>query len=282
MATSRDKTSASKVQSKRIAPKQVQPEQGRRDQSGRERGVAVVTGGAGSIGTVICFALAREGMRVVVGYNRSGEKARALAAKLPGEGHAALAAPVTDSGALATLAAEIAGRYGVCDVLVNCAGVTRFVPHGDLEGLDDTLIDSILSTNVRGAFAAVRALRPLLEKSKQTGGAVVVNISSIAAVTAMGSNVIYCASKAAVDNMTKSLARALAPRIRVVSVSPGVVDNDFIRSMDQQWLKEQVARTPLKRLSAPDEVAGAVVAAIKHLTFTTGSIIPVDGGRPLS
>ncbi len=72
----------------------------------------------------------------------------------------------------------------------------------------------------------------LLEKSKQPGGAVIVNISSIAALTAMGSNVIYCASKAAVDNMTKSLARALAPRIRVVSVSPGVVDNDFIRSMD--------------------------------------------------
>ena len=241
-----------------------------------------MTGGAGSIGTVICIALAREGMRVVVGYNRSEEKARALAAKLPGEGHAALAAPVTDSGALTTLAQEIAGRYGVCDVLVNCAGTTRFVPHGDLDGLDDGLIDNILSTNVRGPFAAVRALRPLLEKSRQTGGAVIVNISSIAAVTAMGSNVIYCASKAAVDNMTKSLARALAPRIRVVSISPGVVDNDFIRSMDQRWLKEQVSRTPLKRLSAPDEVAGAVIAAIKYLTFTTGSIVPVDGGRPLS
>jgi 3-oxoacyl-[acyl-carrier protein] reductase len=282
MANSHDKTSPSKVQGKRIAPKQVQPEQAKCDQTGRDRGVAVVTGGAGSIGTVICGALAREGMRVVIGYNRSADKARALAAKLPGEGHAALAAPVTDSGALATLAAEIDGRYGFCDVLVNCAGVTRFVPHGDLDALDDGLITDILATNVRGTFAAVRALRPLLEKSKQTGGAVVVNISSIAAVTAMGSNVMYCASKAAVDNMTKSLARALAPRIRVVSVSPGVVDNDFIRSMDQRWLEEQVSRTPLKRLSAPDEVASAVVAAIKHLTFTTGSIIPVDGGRPLS
>jgi len=282
MATPRDKTSTKQIQSKRIDPKKIQAEEGRREQVHRERGVAVVTGGTGSIGTVICIALAREGMRVVVGYNRSAENARALAAKLPGEGHAALAAPVTDSGALAALAKEIAGRYGVCDVLVNCAGTTRFVPHGDLDALEDGLIDDILATNVRGPFAAVRALRPLLEKSTQTGGAVIVNISSIAAVTAMGSNVIYCASKAAVDNITKSLARALAPRIRVVSVSPGVVDNDFIRSMDQRWLEEQVARTPLKRLSAPDEVAGAVVAAIKHLTFTTGSIIPVDGGRPLS
>lgn len=246
------------------------------------RGVAVVTGGAGSMGTVICGALAREGLRVVVGYNRSAQKAQSLAASLPGEGHLALPAPVTDTAALAGLATEIARRFGVCDVLVNCAGVTRFVPHGDLDALDDALIENILSTNVRGPFATVRALRPLLEKSKQPGGAVIVNISSIAARTAMGSNVIYCASKAAVDNMTKSLARALAPKIRVVSVAPGVVDNDFIRSMDPQWLEEQVGRTPLKRLAAPEEVASAVVAAIKHLTFTTGAILAVDGGRPLS
>jgi 3-oxoacyl-[acyl-carrier protein] reductase len=247
-----------------------------------DQGVAVVTGGAGSIGSVICAGLAREGFHVVVGYNRSAQKAQSLAASLPGDGHAALPAPVTDTAALAGLAAEIGRRYGVCDVLVNCAGVTRFVPHSDLEGLDDALIDNILATNVRGVFAAVRALRPLLEKSKQPGGAVVVNISSIAALTAMGSNVMYCASKAAVDNMTKSLGRALAPRIRVVSVAPGVVDNDFIRSMDARWLEEQVSRTPLKRLAAPEEVSAAVIAAIKQLTFATGAVIPVDGGRPLS
>jgi 3-oxoacyl-[acyl-carrier protein] reductase len=252
------------------------------EQASSERPVAVITGGAGSMGTVICGALAGEGMRVVIGYNRSAEKAKALAASLPGGGHTAIAAPVTDSAALAAMAVEIDKRYGVCDVLVNCAGITRFVPHGDLDSLDDELIENILSTNVRGPFATARALRPLLDKSKHPGGAVIVNISSIAAVTAMGSNVIYCASKAAVDNMTKSLGRALAPRIRVISISPGVVDNAFIRSMDKQWLDEQVARTPLKRLAAPDEVASSVIAAIKHLTFTTGAIIPVDGGRPLS
>ncbi len=246
------------------------------------RGVALVTGGAGSMGTIICGALAREGMRVVIGYNRSAEKAKVLAASLPGDGHVALHSPVTDSAALNAMAVEMDKRYGFCDVLVNCAGVTRFVPHGDLVALDDALIENILSTNVRGPFATVRAVRPLLEKSKHPGGAVIINISSIAGLTAMGSNIIYCASKAAVDNMTKSLARALAPAIRVVSIAPGVVDNDFIRSMDPVWLKEQVGRTPLKRLAAPDEVASAVVTAIKHLTFTTGAIIPVDGGRPLS
>jgi 3-oxoacyl-[acyl-carrier protein] reductase len=167
-------------------------------------------------------------------------------------------------------------------VLVNCAGTTRFVPHGELDSLDDDLIDLILATNVRGPFAAVRALRQLLDKSTQPGGAVVVNISSLAAVTGMGSNVMYCASKAAVDNMTKSLARALAPRIRVVSVSPGLVETDFIKSMDQRWRDDQLERTPLKRLASPIEVAAAVVAVVKNLTFTTGSIIAIDGGRPLS
>ena len=244
--------------------------------------VAVVTGGTGGIGVSICETLASEGMRVVVGYNKSAEKARQLVATLPGSGHAALAASVTDSAGLAKLAAEVNERYGVCDVLVNCAGVTRFVPHGDLNGVDDALIDAILATNVRGPFATIRSLQPLLSKSTQRGGAVVINISSIAGVTAMGSNVIYCASKAAVDNMTKSLARALAPQIRVISISPGVVDNDFIRSMDPRWLEEQIARTPLKRLAAAKEVADSIIAAVKHLTFTTGSIIPVDGGRPLS
>jgi len=247
-----------------------------------ERPVGIVTGGAGGIGKSICGALAREGMRVVVGYNRSAVGARELVDSLPGQGHAALSTPVTDSAALKSLASTIAARYGRCDVLVNCAGTTRFVPHGELDSLDDDLIDLILATNVRGAFATVRALRQLLDKSTQPGGAVVVNISSLAAVTGMGSNVMYCASKAAVDNMTKSLARALAPRIRVVSVSPGLVETDFIKSMDQRWRDDQLERTPLKRLASPIEVAAAVVAVVKNLTFTSGSIIAIDGGRPLS
>eukprot|EP00004_Rigifila_ramosa_P010576 TRINITY_DN22482_c0_g1_i1.p2 TRINITY_DN22482_c0_g1~~TRINITY_DN22482_c0_g1_i1.p2 ORF type:complete len:112 (-),score=20.09 TRINITY_DN22482_c0_g1_i1:11-307(-) len=97
----------------------------------------------------------------------------------------------------------------------------------------------------------------------------------------MGSNVMYCASKAAVDNMTKSLARALAPAIRVASVSPGLSDTEFVKSMDRDWRDQQAERTPLRRLADPREVALAVVALATHLTFTTGAIIPVDGGRPL-
>ena len=115
--------------------------------------VAVVTGGAGGIGSAICTKLAEAGLRVVVGYNRSAEAARRLVQTLPGDGHSARPAPVTDSAALTTLAGSIAKDYGGCDALVNCAGVTRFVRHSDLDSLDDELINTILATNVRGAFA---------------------------------------------------------------------------------------------------------------------------------
>ena len=244
--------------------------------------VAVVTGGAGGLGSAICTRLANDGMRVVVGYHHSADAANQLVATLAGVGHSARPAPVADSAALTALAATIAHDYGRCDVLINCAGITRFVAHTDLDALDDELIDTILATNVRGAFAAVRAFRPLLDKSSLPSGAVVVNISSTAAEIAMGSNIMYCASKAALDNMTKSLARALAPRIRVVSVSPGFVDTNFVKSLDQAWRDEQASRAPLGRLATPQDVAAAVAAVISTLTCTTGSVVKVDGGRTLN
>lgn len=242
--------------------------------------VAVVTGGTGGIGAAICAELARHGASVIVGYNSSAERAEALARSLPpvGQPHCALPAQVTDNAALRRLADATSERYGRCDILINCAGTTRFVAHADLEGMDDDLTDSIFATNVRGPFSTLRALYPLLAAN---GDGLVVNISSIAAVTAMGSNVMYCASKAALDNLTKSLARALAPAVRVVSVSPGLSDTDFVKALDQEWRNEQAARTPLQRLADPREVALAVVATATHLTFTTGAVIPVDGGRPL-
>lgn len=247
--------------------------------------VALVTGGAGGIGEAICRGLAQAGCAVGVGYNSSEGPAQRIADGLPPAAlpHAALRAPVTDSAALAALSDELRARWGRLDILVNCAGTTRFVPHADLDALDDALIDQILATNVRGAFATVRAFKPLLAAPREDGRTgLVVNISSIAAVTAMGSNVIYCASKAALDNMSKSLARALAPQVRVLSVSPGLADTDFVKSMDSSWRDEQAGRTPLARLALPQEVAAAVVAAATHLTFSTGAVIPVDGGRPLA
>lgn len=245
--------------------------------------VVLVTGATGGLGSAIAHAFAGQGASVVAGYNRSSAAAEALTRNLRAPasgrgGHLAVALPVTDSDALRRAAAIVGEAFGRLDVLVNCAGTTRYVPHDDLDALDDALIDTVLATNVRGPIAMVRAFRPLLEAAE---GAIVINISSVAARTAMGSNIAYCASKAALDNITASLARALAPHIRVVSVSPGLVDTDFVRSMDPAWRDMQAKLTPLGRLAGSGEVATTVLAAAGAMPFTTGVAIPVDGGRPL-
>jgi 3-oxoacyl-[acyl-carrier protein] reductase len=239
--------------------------------------VALVTGGGGGIGSVICRKLAQAGARVII-TDVNLEAARAVAASLPGEGHFAGDAPVDDSAALKKFAAQIATQFGKLDVLVNCAGVTRQVAHDDLDGLDDELIDRIFRINWRGAFATVRAFKDLLAKD---AGGTIVNISSIAGTTGVGSNVAYCASKAALDSMTRSLARALAPKIRVLSIAPGWVEGEYAKKMDPEMIATQKQLTPLHQLAQSDDVANAVLAAAALLTFSTGDIIHVDGGRPL-
>jgi 3-oxoacyl-[acyl-carrier protein] reductase len=240
--------------------------------------IALITGAAGGIGSAICSQLAAAGAKVVVSYRSSEAKAKALADSLAGTEHLVARAVVDDSTTLSKLAETVNAHYGKLDILVNNAGVTQPIPHHDLESLTDDLFDRIFQTNVRGAFAAVRALKPLLEVS---GDGLIVNISSIAARTAVGSNVAYCASKAALDNLTMSLARALAPKIRVVSVAPGWVMGDYAARMPPQVLESQRSLTPLNRLAEADDVAQAVLAVATTLSFSTGCIIPVDGGRPL-
>lgn len=240
--------------------------------------VALVTGGAGGIGAAICRTLAEAGATVLVGYSSGPERAEALAADLSGSGlHRALLTRVDDSATLSAAAESVSSAEGRLDLLVNNAGVTTPVAHGDLDALTDDWIDTILRINVRGAFACTRAFAPLLRAG---GNGLVVNISSIAGRTGMGSNVAYCASKAALDSMTRSLGRALAPDIRVLSVSPGFVDGEYAQRMPE-IVAAQLERTPMQRLAQSQEVARAVLAAATHLTFSTGCIIAVDGGRPL-
>jgi 3-oxoacyl-[acyl-carrier protein] reductase len=177
---------------------------------------------------------------------------------------------------------EVAGLverdFGHCDVLVNSAGFTRMIPHRDLEALTDELIDAIFVANVRGPFATIRAFAPLMKRS---GDAVIVNISSVAAVSGSGSNIAYGASKAALDTMSISLARVLGPEIRVMTVAPAAVDTAFVQGRTTAMVEKVAATTPLKRVVQADEVAQAVMAAITHLTSSTGMVIPVDGGKLL-
>ncbi len=257
-----------------------------KDLSGK---TAVVTGGAGGIGSAICKKLAEAGANVIVTYNSNEQKANKLLedlksvspyqdSSLSPVGHAVFHAPVNDSGALQQLSHFIGEKYGALDILVNNAGITTPVAHNDLDGLTDEWIDNIFTTNFRGSFAMIRACKEWLLKSRD---ALVVNISSVAAVTGIGSNVAYCASKAAIDSMTRSLARALAPAIRVVSVSPGWVLGEYTKTVDPAYLQTQLDATPLGRLATPEDVANAVYALATMLSFNTGCIIPVDGGRPL-
>jgi len=240
--------------------------------------VVAVTGGSGGIGSAICRAFASAGATVIVAYNNNEQAANDVVASLKGEGHWAHYVPVDITAALESFAALVAEKHGRLDVLVNCAGITRFVSHHDLSALDDDLIDEMFRVNWRGSFVAIRVFHDLLKK---TGDALVVNISSVAGIHGVGSNIAYCASKAAVDTMTKSLGRALAPEIRVVSVAPGLVETDFVSKLNPKWLAQQKALTPMKRFATVENVAHTVLATATHMKFSTGCVIQVDGGRPL-
>lgn len=245
---------------------------------GLEGRVAVITGGSSGIGAATAARLSEGGARIAIGYNSGRERAEALAASLPGSGHLPLYLPMADSAAIRAAAAEVEAKLGRADILVNSAGTTRAVPHADLEALDDETFDRILITNVRGPYATIRAFAPLLRRS---GDAVVVNISSLAAINGLGSSIAYCASKAGMDAMGLSLARVLAPEIRVIGVSPAAVDTGFVQGRSRETVVKQAALTPLQVLCQPDDVALAVVAAVTHLRLSTGTTLLVDGGRHL-
>lgn len=240
--------------------------------------VAVVLGGSGGIGSETARMLAREGATVVVVYHADAEGAAAVVRSLAGSAHMALQASVEDSASLVRLAADVAAAYGRADILVNSAGFTRPVPAADLDALDDALIDRMFQVNWRGQFAAIRSFARLLAAS---GDGLVVNVSSIAALNGVGSNIAYAAVKAGIDTLTKSLARALAPAVRVMAVSPGVVDTDFVPGRDAAALAKLAPTIPAKRVATAADVARAITACATHLTYSTGSIIIVDGGRAL-
>jgi 3-oxoacyl-[acyl-carrier protein] reductase len=241
--------------------------------------VAVVTGGSSGIGAATVRMLADEGAAVVVCYNKGEDRARALIAELPKGDHRAQHLAVEDSASVRRAADEIGKAYGRADILVNSAGFTRPVPHAQLDALDDALLDSILVANVRGPFSMIRALVPLLRVG---GDSVIVNVSSISAFTGSGSNIGYCASKAALDTMTLSLARVLGPQIRVLCVSPAAVATDFVAGRGRPQLEKIAEGTPLKRVVEPEDIARTVMACITHLKVSTGTKIIADAGRFLA
>ncbi len=235
-------------------------------------------GGSGGIGAATARLLAKEGAQVVVTFRSDEAAADDVLASLDGKGHSKAKVMLEDSSTLVALAETVGKTYGRADILVNSAGYTKPVPLHDLDALDDAFIDHMFQVNWRGQFATVRAFHKLLEAS---GNGLIVNVSSIAGLSGVGSNLAYAAVKAATDTMTKSLARVLAPAIRVMAVSPGVVATDFVPGRDAAALEKIAPTIPLKRVATAEDCARAIVVCATHLTYSTGSIIIVDGGRAL-
>lgn len=243
--------------------------------------VAVVTGGGTGIGRAVCLRLAKAGAAgVVVNYSRSEDGANATAREIEALGTKAAAhrADVADESQVIAMIAETVDRFGRLDVLVNNAGTTYYVAHADLDGLTDEVWNEILSVNLKGTFFCCRAAAPELRKMR---GAIV-NVASVAGHRAAGSSIAYAVSKAGVLQLTRALALALAPDVRVNSVSPGLVSSDWFRKRlgddATTALESSTAESaPLKAVATPDHVAQAVMAFVEN-DIVTGQDMVVDGG----
>ncbi|UFJ39312.1 glucose 1-dehydrogenase [Brevibacillus humidisoli] len=237
--------------------------------------VALITGSATGIGRAIALRLAREGVHVTVNYSRSAEEAIQTVEQIRQWGVEGLLyqANVADDAAVRNMVQATIQQFGRLDILVNNAGVTDFVEHRDLEGLHDEHWDRVMSVNVKGMFHCCRAAAQELQKQKGC----IVNIASVAGMTGLGSSIAYAASKAAAISVTKSLARVLAPDVRVNSISPGIVDTRWVAGQEEH-VKRLASGTPLGRVATPEDVAEAAYSLIAHAGFVTGQNIVVDGG----
>lgn len=242
---------------------------------------AVVTGSSVGVGRATALELARRGCAVLVNYSSSEREAQEVCQEIARLGAKALAwqADVADDAACRRMIDQACRTFGRLDVLVNNAGTTRFISHRDLDEVKDADWDRILGVNLKGAFQCARAAR---EPMLANGGGVIVNVSSIAGIRGLGSSIPYAASKAALNNLTITLAKALAPQIRVNAVAPGFITGRWLeRGLGPMYetVKESVsARVPLGRVSDPADVAAAILSLITGSSMVTGQVLVCDGG----
>ena len=243
--------------------------------------VCIVTGSAAGIGAACAERLASKGARVAINYTKSAREAQEVAAACEARGRQAMVirADVSSDDDCRRLAQAVLDKWGRIDCLVNNAGTTKFVAHANLDALDAADFQRIFGVNVIGPFQMVRAVAPAMQRQ---GGGAIVNISSIAGLTGMGSSVAYAASKGALNTMTLSLARALGPAIRVNGVCPGFVETRWLTSgLGAEYearKKNYEAITPLKATVLPEDVADAVVWLLEGAGKVTGELITVDSG----
>jgi 3-oxoacyl-[acyl-carrier protein] reductase len=245
-----------------------------------DRRVAVITGSSSGIGAATALRLAKRHWCAVINYSKSASQAEQVAKRCVDAGGEAIVvqADVSRDADCRSLAQAAVTQWGRIDALVNNAGVTKIVPHVNLDGLTSDDFLKIYSINVVAAFQMVRACAPSL---RQCGRGAVVNVSSMAAFLGTGS------SKAALNSLTLSLARVLGPEIRVNAVLPGYVDTPWVRrgySEDERAAGADRSRelSPLKRVSDPDDIADAITWLIEGARSVTGEIMFIEDGLRLA
>jgi 3-oxoacyl-[acyl-carrier protein] reductase len=248
--------------------------------------VAIVTGSATGIGAAAAVALAGRGARILVNYRNSEAEAQATAQRIRDCGSEALVGggDISEDGACQGLASSALSKWGRIDILVNNAGTTKFAAHDDLDALSAEDFAGIFAVNVIGPFQMIRACRAALAKA---GSGAVVNVSSIAGITGLGSSVAYAASKGALNTLTLSLARALAPEIRVNAVCPGYVATPWFSRRFGEEASSRLANTvaqnnPLHSIASAEDIANAIVfLATPDSGQITGETLLVDSGMHL-
>lgn len=240
--------------------------------------VALVTGGGTGIGRATCLALAERGATVAVNYLRSKDDAEETAQFINIKGGRAIAiqADVSQDKEVRDMVDKLVQQFGTIHLLVNNASITQHIPLDDLEAATEEVWDDLYDVNVKGMYFCARAVTPFMKMNKQ--GAIV-NLGSIAGQTGLGSSLPYAVSKAAVHGLTKSLARALAPDIKVNCVVPGAVSTRWWAGREEQ-MKRLAPNLLLQRISTPEDIAQFICAALEQEAMT-GQIITVDSGQTL-
>jgi len=247
--------------------------------------VVVITGSSVGVGRAAALQFAERGCNIVINFNRSQAEAEEAAQLCSAKGVKTIVvqADVSSDADCRRLIRSAVDRLGGLDILVNNAAVTEFVEFSDLEGLTEDIWMKILRTNLVGNFFCSRAAVPHMQKA---GAGAIVNVVSIAGFLGHGSSIAYSASKAAVINMTKCLARTLGPEIRVNGIAPGAIDTRWLRrglgEEEFTSLTESLKKTtPLEVMAAPEDVADAIVWLVEGARMMTGETIKFDGGQHL-
>jgi len=239
---------------------------------------ALVTGGGTGIGRGISLAFAREGGQVAVNYSKSREKAEDTVRQIKTSGGQAIAlqGDVTREADAKRLVDLVMKEWGRLDILVNNAGWTKLTPHSDLEALTDEIWQKTLNTNLIGAWYCIKHAVPQMQRQ---GRGVIINVTSVAAFHGMGSSMAYCASKAALTTLSKSLARAFAPTIRVNNLAPGLVwPATAFAGFPPEVYEEGRRAVSTPELPSPEDLAEAALFLAAEAKATTGTTVFVDGG----